>query len=615
MHGQNIAGGLWLVGLHIPPYPHVYDVTNYGAVGNGTTDDAAAIQAAISAAAQKGGGTVYFPAVIGCNAARYAVANTLHLGGANTPVSGIILLAERRSLTQPQAILVWTGPRGGTILEVRMAHSCALENLGFDGAGLANYCIQFHYVAGDGLQCEHIDCRDLYLSNALIYNELIGEPDGAASSGDASLIAHWNCYYQQSVSGVRTTAHVRHRSVNALNNAWYNCQFYGDNSYPLHAISIGSGRIGCNDCLCDIIGDSDFYMDNDPGIAPGSIVCIGQESQSKKLLRTSTDGTVAIRSTVFIGAFHNDIENDGDPDSIEWDLHGPGLVLVGCNFSSDRGSGGNVNVLSPRVDVYTEGCTFDIPGKGFVGYVERVQGTYRDGNGNCQNLGVQLETTGWGKGQNVDTGAVVTGAGGTFSTITAGEYLDIALNGTPPVRTMFQASDTTVTAVLNRINAAFESTIVANVAPPGFNQLRLRASQSIQIVGGSAGTLAKIGLTVGTTAAAGIMPVALLEGRQCGPLKIQSTLPVGDDELCGMIVVAINTGIGTAGISCIFQAQGLAHATYKESTDPGSQFSTIEGHAGTINFYWDNMAGAYTVENQLESGLFVALQMMGIGQH
>lgn len=111
------------------------------------------------------------------------------------------------------------------------------------------------------------------------------------------------------------------------------------------------------------------------------------------------------------------------------------------------------------------------------------------------------------------------------------------------------------------------------------------------------------------------MPVALLEGQHGQLPTVGSTLQVGDDELCGMIIVAINTGIGTAGISCIFQAQGLAHATYKESSDPGSQFSTIQGHPGTINFYWDNMAGAYAVENRLENGVLVALQMMGIGQH
>lgn len=42
--------------------PHVYDVTAYGAKGDGTTDDAAAIQQAIDACTQAGGGQVYLPA-------------------------------------------------------------------------------------------------------------------------------------------------------------------------------------------------------------------------------------------------------------------------------------------------------------------------------------------------------------------------------------------------------------------------------------------------------------------------------------------------------------------------------------------------------------------------
>ena len=67
--GLGIAGAaaLGVVG-YAPPAEAAtsandyFSVLFYGATGNGTTDDTAAIQSAITAAATRGGGTVYFPA-------------------------------------------------------------------------------------------------------------------------------------------------------------------------------------------------------------------------------------------------------------------------------------------------------------------------------------------------------------------------------------------------------------------------------------------------------------------------------------------------------------------------------------------------------------------------
>lgn len=47
--------------LAVPP-PTVYDVTSFGAQGDGTADDSNAIQAAVDAANSRGGGTIVFPA-------------------------------------------------------------------------------------------------------------------------------------------------------------------------------------------------------------------------------------------------------------------------------------------------------------------------------------------------------------------------------------------------------------------------------------------------------------------------------------------------------------------------------------------------------------------------
>mgnify|MGYP002407072920 CR=1 FL=1 len=55
-----IANALTLRAAH-PKKRHVFNIMDYGAVGDGVTDDTAAIQAAINAANTKLGGTVYFP--------------------------------------------------------------------------------------------------------------------------------------------------------------------------------------------------------------------------------------------------------------------------------------------------------------------------------------------------------------------------------------------------------------------------------------------------------------------------------------------------------------------------------------------------------------------------
>lgn len=100
--------------------------------------------------------------------------------------------------------------------------------------------------------------------------------------------------------------------------------------------------------------------------------------------------------------------------------------------------------------------------------------------------------------------AQVTGAGATLSTIAAGEYVDIALDGGATVRTTFQAGDVDITTVVARINQAFGATVASNAT----NQVRLTSptggtGSKVNVVGGSTGLVTKLGLTVAVTSGSG----------------------------------------------------------------------------------------------------------------
>lgn len=80
---DDVTGKMRLVSASPTP-DGVYNVKAYGAVGNGTTDDRAAINAAITAANAAGGGTVYMPP------GTYLVTAATHPNPSQTGLAGIV---------------------------------------------------------------------------------------------------------------------------------------------------------------------------------------------------------------------------------------------------------------------------------------------------------------------------------------------------------------------------------------------------------------------------------------------------------------------------------------------------------------------------------------------
>jgi hypothetical protein len=98
-----------------------FNVLDYGAVGNGTTDDTAAIQAAINAAYANGGGQVYFPA------RTYKITSTLTLkSNIRYQGEGTASFYPSSPATQKGATLVWAGNSASTIYMVECYNTWAV---------------------------------------------------------------------------------------------------------------------------------------------------------------------------------------------------------------------------------------------------------------------------------------------------------------------------------------------------------------------------------------------------------------------------------------------------------------------------------------------------------
>ena len=136
---------------------NAFPVASYGAVGDGVTDDTAAIQAAINAAGASRGGVVSF------GAKPYLITNTLQVGNGSTTAGStygaVVLTGVAPPWFPPQffagypmtggTVLVWRGAGGGTMLNVNgPLQGWGVANMVLDGAPAGG---DFGGLAGIGL--------------------------------------------------------------------------------------------------------------------------------------------------------------------------------------------------------------------------------------------------------------------------------------------------------------------------------------------------------------------------------------------------------------------------------------------------------------------------------
>lgn len=150
----------------------VFNVKAYGAVGDGLTDDAAALQAAIDAAEAAGGGTVFMPAGTYLIASGLVIEETITLAGAG----------------KASKILLDASGTGVTMIKSLNTHRVRMINFAMDTNSVATV-IAIHHAGG-----WYVHIKDVYIEKTGAAADTIGLKVESAMAGDGSAGSYVNMY-------------------------------------------------------------------------------------------------------------------------------------------------------------------------------------------------------------------------------------------------------------------------------------------------------------------------------------------------------------------------------------------------------------------------------------
>ncbi|MFL6601838.1 MAG: glycosyl hydrolase family 28-related protein [Steroidobacteraceae bacterium] len=197
------------------------DVKAYGAVGNGTTDDTAAIQAAVNAARSLGL-TLYFPAGTYKTTSSISVSGYIHM-------LGDVVLSSIISFTQSnQSHFVWTGDMDYSLIENITFQGPGSPTLGQTGIGIESY---------HGSSTKHVVFNQCLIQDYPLYGVFITDSYNCKfnntnfyRNGVRAALATSDTYGETNAQGAGIgLGNVTFSSASSTGNVYDNCYFAQNN--------------------------------------------------------------------------------------------------------------------------------------------------------------------------------------------------------------------------------------------------------------------------------------------------------------------------------------------------------------------------------------------------
>lgn len=335
----------------------IFNVKNYGAVGDGSTDDITAIQAAVDAAEAEvsggaGGAIVYFPA------GTYVVSTSITVREDNIAIIGNLSTADNFNVGRGTTIAPTVGFTDG-------AYILDIQNDGTKSRPLANVRIAnigISKKSGDTLtNTVHGMYFKVYRGH--VENVFIDE-----MSGDSLIIqghSGWNTYETKmyNVHSRRSGGIGLGLLSNTADMHFTDCVIHGHDGVGIYI----SGGASCHFVSCHSTGNLyDLHMDGG-GSRSKFIGCKFEAPDQHCIVLESTDGGIV--DLAFVGCNINaagTLAADNTYDGMYIFRASGGnvvsAVITGCTFQQSHGTNNfryHLNITQPGSGIRVNGCRFD----------------------------------------------------------------------------------------------------------------------------------------------------------------------------------------------------------------------------------------------------------------